>query len=590
MTVHRRLPLLSLLIAGALGAAPAQANHGAPLSTFGTNGTSITDLAGGGESINDVVVDTVPIFAPAPSGSTFCTKGSDCTIVSGFRTVLLAAGIDRSLSDAAFAIERFDANGILDPSFGSGGRVRTPFEAGPASAAGIAVMPDGRFVAAGDIDIGGSQGELVAVARYRADGSLDTTFSGDGKVNAKFPNADHFTVSAVALQSDGRIIVGGTVANTGGDSAFGLMRFTATGAVDTTYGTLRNGVETTTSLQQFNTAGNHAATLNDILVDPLDRIVAVGDMALFGGFRALAAVRYVADGRRNADFSSDGIVTLNVPATFVETAEAVVRQSDDGKLVLGGWGNVRLSDGRIRSRMIAARFTGTGTLDTTFTSNGFSVDQLSGEGFYETHALFYDPQRKTILAGGFARPDSQAAAGDQFAFIRYGSTGFPDTLFDGDGRMLQNLTPQNDHVDAIVGLPGGTLVAGGLANDSPGAPGASMLALGGYHGDQDRRAPGVRGAVRAQRLADVRRRNGLRVGVALTEPGAVRATALSGGRVLGGVDVAFSAAGERTVTVALTPRGRQALAGRRRARIVVRLAGRDQHGNRATRRVVRLLR
>ena len=207
----------------------------------------------------------------------------------------MAAGVDRTFGDAAFAIERFDANGRLDSSFGAGGKVRTPFEAGQASAAGLAVMPDGRFVVAGDIDISGSQGELVAVARYRPDGTLDPTFSGDGKVNAKFPGAAHYTVSAVARQSDGRIVVGGTVVKANGDSAFGLMRFTTDGAVDPTFGT-QNGVETTTSLQQFNTAGNHAATLNDILVDPLDRIVAVGDMAVFGGFRVLAAVRYVARG------------------------------------------------------------------------------------------------------------------------------------------------------------------------------------------------------------------------------------------------------------------------------------------------------
>ena len=467
MTWSCRFPLVTVLVAVALGAPPAWANHGAPISSFGTNGTSIVDLAGGGEAINDLVATTVPIRAPAPSGFP-CTKGSDCTIVIGFRTVLLAAGVDRTFGGAAFAIERFDANGRLDSSFGAGGKVRTPFEAGEASAAGLAVLPDGRFVVAGDIDISGSQGELVAVARYRPDGTLDPTFSGDGKVNAKFPGAEHYTVSAVARQSDGRIVVGGTVVKANGDSAFGLMRFTTDGAVDPTFGT-QNGVETTTSLQQFNTAGNHAATLNDILVDPLDRIVAVGDMAVFGGFRVLAAVRYVDRGLRNANFSSDGIVTLDVPGPFVETAEAVVRQSD-GKLVLGGWGNVRLSDGRVRSRMIAARFTDLGGLDTTFTSNGFSVDQLAGEGFYETHALFYDPQRKTILAGGFARPDSQASLGDQFAFVRYSDSGFPDTLFNGNGRMLQNLTPQADHVNAIVSEVGGTLVAGGFANDASGQP------------------------------------------------------------------------------------------------------------------------
>lgn len=580
-----RFLLVAVLVAGALGAPAAMANHGAPLSTFGSNGTSIVDLAGGGEAINDLVATTVPIRAPAPSGFPCTTK--DCTIVIGFRTVLLAAGVDRTFGGSAFAIERFDANGLLDPSFGAGGRVRTPFEAGQASAAGLAVMPDGRFVVAGDIDISGSQGVLVAVARYRPDGTLDPTFSGDGKVNAQFPGAAHYTVSAVALQSDGRIVVGGTVAMANGDSAFGLMRFTTDGALDTTFGTQR-GVETTTSLQQFNPEGNHAATLNDIAVDPLDRIVAVGDMAVFGGFRVLAAVRYVARGLRNADFTSDGIVTLDVPGTFVETAEAVVRQSD-GKLVLGGWGNVRLSDGRIRSRMIAARFTDLGGLDTTFTSNGFSVDQLAGEGLYETHALFYDPQSKTILAGGFARPDSQPSSGDQFAFIRYSQSGFPDTLFNGTGRMLQNLTPQADHVNAIVSEVGGTLVAAGYANDALGT-GSSMLALGGYHGDEDRLAPRLRGKIVSRHLRTVKRRKRVGVRVALTEAGAVRVTArLAGGPRLGAVDIAFGAAGKRTARVPLTAAGRRALHARRRARIVVRLAGRDVHGNRTTRKVRRSL-
>ena len=75
------------------------------------------------------------------------------------------------------------------------------------------------------------------------------------------------------------------------------------------------------------------------------------------------------------------------------------------------------------------------------------------------------------------------------------------------------------------------------------------------------------------------------VRVALTEAGAVRVTArLAGGPTLGAVDVAFGAAGKRTVRVPLTTAGRRALNRRRRARIVVRLAGRDVHGNRTTRR------
>ena len=118
-----------------------------------------------------------------------------------------------------------------------------------------------------------------------------------------------------------------------------------------------------------------------------------------------------------------------------------------------------------------------------------------------------------------------------------------------------------------------------------------MLALGGYHGDQDRLAPGLRGAIRSRHLPTVRRQKRVRVRVALTEAGAVRVTArLARGRTLGAVDVAFGAAGKRTVRVPLTAAGRRALNGRRRARIVVRLAGRDVHGNRTTRKVRRTLR
>ena len=85
-----RFPVVAVLVAGALGAPPTWANHGAPISSFGTNGTSIVDLAGGGEAINDLVATTVPIRAPAPSGFPCTTK--DCTIVIGFRTVLLGNG------------------------------------------------------------------------------------------------------------------------------------------------------------------------------------------------------------------------------------------------------------------------------------------------------------------------------------------------------------------------------------------------------------------------------------------------------------------------------------------------------------------
>ena len=122
--------------------------------------------------------------------------------------------------------------------------------------------------------------------------------------------------------------------------------------------------------------------------------------------------------------------------------------------------------------------------------------------------------------------------------------------------MVQNITSLADHVNAIVAQLGGTLVAGGFANGSQGlTAGSSRLALGGYHGDKDRRAPAVRGTIRRAPLSTVRSRGRLDVDVSLTEAGGVRVTAaLAQGRTLGAVDVAFGARGKRTVRVALTAR------------------------------------
>jgi hypothetical protein len=118
-----------------------------------------------------------------------------------------------------------------------------------------------------------------------------------------------------------------------------------------------------------------------------------------------------------------------------------------------------------------------------------------------------------------------------------------------------------------------------------------MLALGGYHGDEDRLAPRLRGKISSRHLRTVERRRRIRIRVALTEAGAVRVTArLRGGPRLGAVDVAFGAAGKRTVKVPLRAAGRRVLRDRRRARFVVRLAGRDVHGNRTTHTVRRTLR
>jgi uncharacterized delta-60 repeat protein len=115
-----------------------------------------------------------------------------------------------------FALVRYAADGTLDPSFGTNGRVKTAFSTG-AFPHGVVVEADRKIVALGGV------GNRFGLARYATDGSLDPTFGGDGKVTTNL-SSDVDDARAVALQDDGRIVVAGTAWGVG-RGAFALVRY-----------------------------------------------------------------------------------------------------------------------------------------------------------------------------------------------------------------------------------------------------------------------------------------------------------------------------------------------------------------------------
>src|SRR6266536_6144139 len=184
---------LALVAAALPGAAVAAA--GALDPTFGIGGEVTTDF-GGSDSAQAVAIQ------------------SDGKI--------LAAGLSGA---GDFALARYNADGSLDPSFGSGGKVTTDF-GGFDLALGVALQSDGKIVAAGQ---GGSSFDF-ALARYNADGSLDTSFGSGGKVTTDFGVFDAAT--AVAIQRDGKIVATGSTFSSGFQQ-FALARYNADGSLDT---------------------------------------------------------------------------------------------------------------------------------------------------------------------------------------------------------------------------------------------------------------------------------------------------------------------------------------------------------------------
>ncbi len=138
-----------------------------------------------------------------------------------------------------FALVRFLPDGRLDRSFGAGGVVRTMFSRyGASRAYDVAVQPDGRIVAVGMRFRGNDaqNDELFAVARYLPDGRLDRSFSRDGLASVDFDFGDD-DASAVALQPGGKILVAGrgthNVYRTEED--FAVARFRRNGTLDRTF-------------------------------------------------------------------------------------------------------------------------------------------------------------------------------------------------------------------------------------------------------------------------------------------------------------------------------------------------------------------
>jgi len=133
---------------------------------------------------------------------------------------------------------RYNANGSLDTSFGTGGIVTTPIgNSNDASALGI--QSDGKIVVAG----GSSNGSNYdfALVRYNTNGSLDTSFGTGGIVNTPVGSSNDYA-RTLGIQSDGKIVAAGDSSN-GSKNDFALVRYNANGSLDTSFGT--GGIVTT---------------------------------------------------------------------------------------------------------------------------------------------------------------------------------------------------------------------------------------------------------------------------------------------------------------------------------------------------------
>ncbi len=313
---------------------------------------------------------------------------------------------------SSFALVRYNPDGSLDTSFGTGGKVRTKINNVDSQAYAAALQPDGKIVVAG---LNEDSRSRFALARYNLDGTLDTSFGNGGAVTTVFGNSNIQSAYDVVIQADGKIIALGSVFLARYD--FALARYNTDGSLDNTFGT---GGRVVTDF------GNSSADDGIAIAIQADgKIVAVGRRSVSDESGDFALARYNTNGSLDASFGAGGKVIT--PTAEFDTASAVAIQANGKIVAAGGLGSYPLSD------FVLRRYNTDGSLDTTFGAGGTVTTIINGSD--EASALAIQSDGKIIAAGSSGNPQNNTS---DFALVRYlgdsAATRATQFDFDGDGK------------------------------------------------------------------------------------------------------------------------------------------------------------
>jgi uncharacterized delta-60 repeat protein len=408
MRTPRLVTAAGLAIVGvAAWGTAAQAAPGSFDTTFGTGGVVQTDYNG-----------------PAPVDALLQPDGK-IVVVAGFNQT---AGATQ-----AIGLLRYLPSGALDASFGTAGRASVAFTTFISTAADALLQPDGKIVVVGEAEDATGQLSEFAVARFTANGSLDSTFGTGGKVTTNFVGVMAGGVrnpaTTVLLQSDGKLLVGGSAsqcARCGTRTA--LARYTGNGSLDATFGT--------------------GGTVDLTAIGPVTAFAedAAGDI-------------FALNGATPAQFSAAGVVTpVITPAPVVSAsskgfATAPTVFQADGRFLLA-----RTAAGVNRHDTDAqvARFQVNGAVDGTFVNPAFDFVNDGSPGSDVGQAITQTASGQVLVAG----INNGNTGTTLFSVARLTATGPLDTTFGTGGAVVVSL-PMGGQASVVLTQPDGRILVVG---------------------------------------------------------------------------------------------------------------------------------
>jgi uncharacterized delta-60 repeat protein len=355
---------------------------------------------------------------------------------------IVVGGYTYSNGTGSGVVARYNSSGALDSTFGNNGGII------PSAVSvrwnGVALSSGNKIVAGGAGHSPGG-GDNFVVARYNLNGSLDSTFDGDGQRADGFGNGAAATAKAVSAQADGKIVIAGYLTIPGSSPSStpsyqsALIRLNADGTADTSF-----GQGTGRFVDNFDGLYNAVAVQSNVAI--------LTGGASTSGQPLGSVTRFDLNNGPKASFSFSS-------SALVSEAKAIALQAD-GKVVVAGY---RVDSSNHRDFAVARLsfshdVTGFyyGVLDSSFGNNGVTATDL-GTDDDEANAVAIQSDGKIVLAG---------QTSDSIAAVRYDSNGAIDTSFGVNGKVTTKVGNSINHGNGVVVQSDGKIVVTGQADSN----------------------------------------------------------------------------------------------------------------------------
>jgi uncharacterized delta-60 repeat protein len=433
---------------------------------------------------------------PLPSGVS--TEWATAVAVQKDGDIVLA-GQAGSGPGSTFDIVRLRADGTNDTSFGTNGHVTVQFNGATTEVvSSVAIDPDTqKILVAGTITTtdGQSTDTAFAVARLNADGSLDTGFNGSGEetvevggqATARGATTASVTLSTVALQDNGKVLLSGTVftrqfqvANT---ESLVVVRLNKDGGVDTSFG---SGGQA--SVPVAVAASNSAGAAAPLAVGEDGKIVVAGTTGAPQGTAAanyFTVARLTSAGQLDTTFGTGGQTSFGF-GTNLDNEVTSVAVLGNGRVVVGGFTRPDGSTGS-NSDFALAKLNADGSLDTDFNGTGVQTlgFDLGGTNADQINALAVQDDGKILAVGSAVTATLSNVNGDpvtsaHFALARFNKDGSLDSSFGAGGKVdfgyaLGALA--DDQATAVALAPDGRLIVAGSVSLNSISPEVDAMAV-----------------------------------------------------------------------------------------------------------------